>query len=1223
VTDWHAPIFGANGQVKVYFEIATYATGWQMNEDVSVGETELSIVVADLTNFPIYSDVLADDIIQVDDEDMVATADRAGSLVNVSRGFAGTTDTTHNDGTGVRHFRDYTSRLVNAKVPKFKSAAEKKLNSNVSVRVKLEMDNRDGKWFDPDWFGTWRGRLVRFYFGSPEESRHGTGTSSPDSYVTTMATYQIDDVQPGRETAVISLVSIDTPLRKREGQDSATAEKVRDKGWIQNASAKQLIRALLGNQYNSTREAPPEYWMEDIPDSMEISVSGSFPRFSHYGRLPEWDGGVKLEHNKIVRAIALDTTNNRLYYGSDDEFWYRDLSTNVDTQVSAAVSAGFDIVRLWASTQEPGTIWGVALSPALHRVTAGTSDHQPEQYMKLFKYTGSGSVTVYAQKTIVSGYLTSGQFIELVVPYRGDHADEKSTLPFEQFVRPSPTKVFGSNTVTNETENVSIYDGAGGAEAFSVPQTGGFFLRGYRAIVTIDESGTMDMSELSSLWTQGQQGALAYDANVGTEGAIFFITKSVATNQHILLNKFLCSSEVFSVASDTTMEEEQPTSMHAGNGKVFIGTFQFVNLTGAGNNPSHSYVRRYESNTLTYEALTWSGDDENTVLEIIGDDTNSELHWSAMNRHDWYSESQPYTIHRKGYADTGATSNLDPGPYGVVNYSAQPCGFIAVPDAVSSNYILWGVTGDGAAMRYNRGSRSWVLVQNSDELIENEPYTTGALAVTAPSTKGYVVYGVSSPVPSWYTQEGTPDSPAAGAGKYFFWKIGTTIADRYALADFSGWSLGDALDRIANVQQRTWGFGARGKFQFDELPAPNPADADYVINTHTGDPSNTIYAPWLKDPVVSLGFSEIANTATAVPYVVKLGEISNPALKLSGASPLRGDQYGEDANGNPIKLPVIEISSSAIFPVRVVLRCIRAGKLLNETTAQNPQFRVITDLPTINLVLTRKTTPGSGVLYVDRVPLKEDGELMFEASADANQGDFITVGDREYFEISDRKISAASVEDGTITVDPVINDTNDPDTNPYPAGTAIVITPRESGLNPSKPIVTFVDGVGQEVIEGVFVKMSAGTDSSGVAVVDDETPIGEGDTLVIEVPGLKLEKAERSIQTKVNSLSIRKYDKREPRLPENRLLSKATAFELAVSHVNRHAFPHLLLKGGVWRLMPWLKPMDTIRLTDPVIMRHVPGGYDILFVQSVTHDTTAGTTTVDLRGLRDIDTDAP
>ena len=386
--------------------------------------------------------------------------------------------------------------------------------------------------------------------------------------------------------------------------------------------------------------------------------------------------------------------------------------------------------------------------------------------------------------------------------------------------------------------------------------------------------------------------------------------------------------------------------------------------------------------------------------------------------------------------------------------------------------------------------------------------------------------------------------------------------------------------------------------------------ADYNISTHAEGDGN-IYAPWLnpKGPSVSI-YSELANTATAVPYVVKLQDISKPSMSLSSASALRDVEASA--------LPIIEVSSSAIYPLRVVLRCVRAGKLLHDTPAQRPQFRVITDLPTINLVLTRKSTNGSGLIYVDRIPLNEDGSAMFEWSADANQGDYITVGDREYFEANYRKITSYDVDAGTITVDPVINDTNDPDTNPYPAGTAVVITPRASGINTAQQELTFADGVGQEIVDGITVKMSAGVDD-----VADETPITEGDSLAIEVPGLKLEKAERSIQTKVNSRSIRKYDKREPRIPDNRLLTKASAFELAVSHVDYYAFPHWQIKGGVWRIMPWLKPMDTIKLTDPMFMKYMPNGYDIMMVQSVTHDTKNGTTTVDLRGLIDIDTDAP
>jgi len=232
--------------------------------------------------------------------------------------------------------------------------------------------------------------------------------------------------------------------------------------------------------------------------------------------------------------------------------------------------------------------------------------------------------------------------------------------------------------------------------------------------------------------------------------------------------------------------------------------------------------------------------------------------------------------------------------------------------------------------------------------------------------------------------------------------------------------------------------------------------------------------------------------------------------------------------------------------------------------------------------------------------------------------DYVTIGDTDYWTASTRAVTELSISNSTITVSDAVGPGNDGDSVPYPAGTPVTIYRRADGVSNSTYI--FSDGNPVDVGDGVIVKMSAGTET-----LADEPRFHVGDTLIIDSPGLQLEKATRSVRSVVNVESIQAgHPKCEAKIQDNRMLTKATALELTRSTVNRYAWPHYELKGGSWRLIPWLRPFDVIDLRDPRLFQHTSGDADTqykerVYVQSVEHQISTMTTRVDLRGTRDID----
>jgi hypothetical protein len=370
-------------------------------------------------------------------------------------------------------------------------------------------------------------------------------------------------------------------------------------------------------------------------------------------------------------------------------------------------------------------------------------------------------------------------------------------------------------------------------------------------------------------------------------------------------------------------------------------------------------------------------------------------------------------------------------------------------------------------------------------------------------------------------------------------------------------------------------------------------------------------------PQLGHGLKEVYNTATLSPYKVIYKADEGPTLNLSGGSLYREENWTEaelnawEAEHGDIAIPDVALSASVEKPIRILMRCVRGGKLLHSVEAQRPQFVRELDLPILNLILVRATQEGNTTLYVDRVPINADGTVQFEVSADPDKGDFVSVGERDYWEASNRKLVGYDIEAGTLVVTPAVNGTNDPD-SPYPPTTQVRIVSRKNSPDVSR--YTFASGVGVLIYPGVTLTLTATAGS-----VEDELPISEGDYILIDLPGPQLEKAEGSIQTVTDVASIKAgHGKRNARLPDNRFLDASHGLLLVRYTVRDYRWPHWLVSGGSWRMLPYLQPLDRLRLWDGGLFPNSPNRNERVYLRSVSFDLERMCVTVSARGMRDL-----
>jgi len=440
------------------------------------------------------------------------------------------------------------------------------------------------------------------------------------------------------------------------------------------------------------------------------------------------------------------------------------------------------------------------------------------------------------------------------------------------------------------------------------------------------------------------------------------------------------------------------------------------------------------------------------------------------------------------------------------------------------------------------------------------------------------------------------------------------IADRFPLADFSDWSIWDAIQKIAGAMRRVAWFDRRGKFRFDALPEVGGTGADHGISA-VDSRWDYLYLPWIERPSLSHGQQEIYNSATAIPWDTVLGKPGDARLALSPSSEL----LAENPTTGKSYPPTIEVSVKSIYPARVLLRCVTGGRLLATGDTRRPIFRAETDAPRTSLMLTQQAS-GTEWIYVDHIPIDQHGALGFAVGA--TTGDFVTIGDTDYWDASGRRIVDYDLTLSRLKVSPAINSTNDPEVSGiYPAGTPVNIISASEGVTLGATALSyaFASGVPVDVGQGITVKLT-----SGAPTLDLEPWFRTGDTLVIETNGLELQKAERSIQSVVAMASIKAgFGKREAKLEENRLLTKATALELARYTVDSYKYPHFEIAGGVMRFVPWLDPLTLLHLRDPFLFPNsanagMASKSERIYVRSVTHDMRKLRTTIDCRGTRNL-----
>lgn len=1266
MTEWIAGKTGATGQVLTFFEVTSSATGYYLYAAINESTTSLTVITDSVTGgAPTITAPIVGDLVQIEDEDCkVTSVSYVGGTgrynLGASRAHGGTTAAAHAINSPVKLWRDFGNLYPNVaagvhriiSLPQITHTAEKSLNTISSSISSLVVSNLDRQWNNPLWFNTWCGRLVRFYWASPQEDRGGEGSASPLYYMTALGTFTIDEVECDGDRATIKLVSLDLPLR-----EARSAESVKDRGWFQFKPTKWLLQRLLGEHYHTPKQSPPAYWTAEIPDNMELETKGSRPVFSQYGRPPEFDGSAWIQNDEICRAICYDKDETGLLMGVGSHVWRRDLTTMIDTDLGE-VASGYNIVRLWQPSQGTAIACGIAMRASI-----------PPSGSSYFDLTAnelalSQSITIFNvnPNLSISNITTSQAFggnhlLTGLPPAVEAITDEAAPIPFTQIpmceAEMPNAADFRVSTGPESTDYVPDHIHYLAATGMGLWQTdptlykyvfgdlGGRISPGYRNFMS---GGTFILRH-----SVGSRGCFAYEKAFSTAGAIYWMRPYTASFGaaggwiSYRLNRVDCATGTTKECTNDdikiTVDQvdlshtycDVPTALctawTGSAAQIFVATHKTNAGSGDAYTTSDNRIKRYLDSAVgsvpTLDATIWDNDAVGelttwryfTVLEMCDGPDDGQIHMIGLIRGSaglYYSSSWYRFAKISKTASAGSVPAVVQGPYTSPSVSTQACGFVRVP-SVDPNYALWCVDGSGLLLRYSYTGLRWTIEPSVSGLVMDEPFVTHPLAVkvedTTPPT--VTVYGVSAPLPSTFSDR-TDDSDITWThadGKYNLWKLDRKIADRFPLADFSDWSVWDAISKIASATRHVAYFDRRGRFRFDPLPVANGSGADYEISA-VDTLSDYIYAPWLQRPTLKHGNQEVYNSATAVPYDTALEDPGEARLSLSAGSELATP----DENGDTHQ-PSIEISCKSVYPSRLLLRCISGGRLLATDNGRRPVFRLETDIPKINLVL-RQQTSTEDVLYVDHIPLDEYGEPMF--TADASVGDYITIGGTDYWDASNRIITAYDVADPRLWISPSVNDTNDGDQFPYPAGTTVQIISRSDGA-PASTTYIFASGVPVYVGHGVTVKLTA-----GVSSLADEPFFHVGDTLVIETSGLKLEKAERSIQSVVNVESIRAgIGKREAEIDDNRMLTRATALELARYTIEAYAFPHFELSGGAFRLIPWLNPLDVLHVRDPFLfvssaVSGLPAKTERVYVRSVKHDLKKLKTTVDLRGTRDI-----
>jgi hypothetical protein len=883
-----------------------------------------------------------------------------------------------------------------------------------------------------------------------------------------------------------------------------------------------------------------------------------------------------------------------------------------------------------------------------------------------FTVNANYTVTAWAAQTCFAGYHHFAYFgYKDTSPAGHMTSDESPVIPFDQRATTPQDAPYGFGTgcfiATGPTASDCAQDHIHHASATgmgtwwtdsslykTVGVLDGWFQRGYRAIFGADQYGT---NSPYYFYSSGQRGCFAYRPEFGTAGAIYWMRPTAmypSFVSYIRLIRIDCGTGTIKECADnsnvvdiTLMNSggswysvsEVPTALctsWTGSAtQVFVATQRALNQYIGSYVINDNRIRRYLDSAVgsnpTLDATIWDNDAESSVgpwryytpLEMCeGPDGYIHICGIVRGPATLYGTATIYrTAKILRTAAAGSTPSTVNGPYGGYGHAAQFSGMTYFPDATDSNYRLWAVDGSGLLLRYSVTGAQWVVEPSVTSLVMEEPYTTGALAVNVVSSTppDFEVYGVSAPLPSWCCDR-TDDAAITWTypdGKYFLWKVSKKIADRFPLADFSDWSIWDAISKIAHAKRHQAYFDERGKFCFEPIPSANDSGADYNVSIDAPY-SDWLLTTWRRAPSLSLGTDEVYNSATAVPYDTVVQQPTEPRLVLSAASPLATAE----------KPPTIEISCKSVYPTRLILRCVVGGRLLATADARRPSFMLETDTPKASLILTQQTAAGS-TLYVDHIPLNEYGQ--FEGFDDpAADGYYVSIGGRDYWDASNRLVTGYDVSASTLTIDIPLNSTNDGALFPYPAGTPVSLISKAEGFygsgGPSDGTrFTFASGVPLYVGHGITVKMTA-----GVSSLADEAWFHVGDTLIVETQGLKLEKAERSIQSVVDVSSIRSgHGKKEAKIEDNRLLTKATALELARWTVTNYKYPHFELEGAVLPLMPWLRPLDTLHLLDHWTFPNsavsgLPAKAERVYIRSIAHDCRALTTSVCLRGTRDI-----
>ena len=1266
------PQHGVRARVFVYFEVVAPRVGWYLSS--AINSTTTSVILAyDAQTRP--EDPAAGDILSLRSEDMMVTAWNSGTkTATVVRGYGDSEAIAHaaaGDGFvnyGVRVWReiDYLEgtqarrpRLLTP-YPRLPMSVESALNFASAADVNLYLDNADGYFNDPTRFRGWHQRGVRFYSARPLFDSAGENVSGEKAAVEAAACYIIDDLECGGDVAVFRLVSPDVLIRSRSKDDAASAEDVKDRSWYPMKSGRFLIERLLAGRYQNARESVPRHWVEGISPNLEIPVTGEEPMFSEYGRPPEWDGTRYIESTGVCRSVLYDHTNELLYMGIDNELWVRDLATNTDTLVYTQAADGdgaYVIPRIWR--HHSGTIVFLALKDRLvHNSPDRIDDFTPEQYLRTFTYEPStGTTTQRGARYIVSGYFNSIRlypdfvsniYAETPIRVYG----EAALVAFRQYIRPDPSNEFPglyppiSQPPTDHYEDathIKLNDAAASTlDWFNDPfnpvhgaqHTTAFRVeRGFRGVIGKERtSGYVLLIDHAIVFSMGGRGALAYDQYTGTKGTVFYARMSKdGTDNYTMLSRVDCATGG-TADSVTKMYNQQPTTLAVGGSSLVVGTFRSDNFSTTFQY-SESYIHQYNTGLL-FQMTNWSPPVGNQrcfqPLEIIIHD--STILVSLVDRSGFYDQGAPYRV---GEIPVGAVGylNLVQAPDGGVFYTSQVMGFARLADltSVPTDHLTWAVSGGGHLLRFSPTGHGMILVGQVPGLVDGEPATTGALSGTVQSTGGpttYRIFGVSAPYAGW-AGEVVDDPQRCGPhpGKYHLWKVDRYLADRFQLAEFLGMDRYDGIANIANALRHCAYFDRRGNFRLVAIPetaGPTPIlflSEDGTAENMAQQPpwdAGPIYSAWLVKPKMSWGYREVYNLATATPFVQTLELPGAPVLRLSEGSPYRRDNWTDEelddwvgVHGD-VSRPTIAVAGSSEFPIRIVMRCVKTGKLSAVDATANPRFVRVIDEPKLNLVLLRPTTPGSGILSVDRIPTDGAARVVFEASADAGRGDFVTIGDRDYFSASDRKITDYSIGASTITVSPVINSTNDPE-SPYGTGSSVVIIPRTSA-RASSQVYAFRSGVPVEIYPGVALVLESKAEFS-----QHELPIVEGDYIVVEIPGAQLKRAEYATQTIIDTASINAgYGKRNANLPENRLLDPARGLELARRTVAAYRFPHANFEGGAVRMIPALEPLIIAQIHGRRSLPASPGNEEICYVRAFVHDLESQSTELDLRGTREL-----